>query len=61
MNPHIEKFQKQQIERCAFIKNKANDRIINLESEIAKLKEQIKIEKAIIKEANTDIEHYSDL
>jgi len=54
----IENFNKEQISKATFIKNNAIKEIENLESEILKLKKQLKIQKSIIKEANKDIENY---
>ena len=55
----IESFNKKQIEKSNFIIVKAINEIESLESEILKLKEQLKVQKSIIKKANKDIENYS--
>jgi hypothetical protein len=60
MNATIEKFQKQQIEKANFIKEKANNEIALLEAEIVRLKEQIKSQQSIIKQADKDIKNYSE-
>lgn len=60
MNATIEKFNRQQIERANFIKDKAQKEIDSLELEILKIKEQINAQKMIIKQANKDIQHYSE-
>lgn len=60
MNAAIEKFQKQQIEKANFIKDKAQKEIESLEAEILKLKEQINAQKAIVKQADKDIKNYSE-
>ncbi len=60
MNATIEKFQKQQIEKANFIKDKAQKEIESLEDEILRLKKQINAQKSIVKQANKDIQHYSE-
>lgn len=55
-----EDFNERQISKANYIKDKANNTINYLESEIMKLKEQIKIEKKRIKEANNDIIYFSN-
>ena len=55
----IDKFNKEQINKTNFVKESSNRIIEDLESEILKLKEQLKKHKAIIKQANKDISNYS--
>jgi hypothetical protein len=55
----IQNFQSKQIEKAIFIRQQSQISIISLEEQIIKLKEQIKFEKKVIKQAETDIRNYS--
>jgi len=59
MEKKIEQFQKEQIEKCLFIKSKAELKISSLEDEILRLKNLIKAQKSLIKQADKDIYYYS--
>lgn len=59
MNSIIDTYNKQQIYKANFIKDKAQKEIDFLKKEISILKQRISIEKGKIKQANKDIKNYS--
>ncbi len=59
MHAMIEEFNRKQISKALYIKNKAQQEIDSLELELAALKYKIKIQKSLMKQADDDIKHYS--